>query len=63
MRVLPQLTVILTHHLHLTHHLDAAASIMAVAWSPDSLALLGTDIGQFGLRYRWATGDPFPEFP
>lgn len=53
----PQLAVILTHHL------DAAASIMAVAWSPDSLALLGADIGQFGLRYRWATGDPFPEFP
>jgi hypothetical protein len=53
----PQLAVILTHHL------DAAASIMAVAWSPDNLALLGADIGQFGLRYRWATGDPFPEFP
>lgn len=53
----PQLVVALTHHL------DAALSIMAVVASPDALRLEGTDIGQFGFRYRWATGDRFPEFP
>jgi hypothetical protein len=56
-RLGPQLAVTLTHHL------DAVASIMAVLASPDSLRLYGAEIGQFGLRYRWATGDPFPEFP
>ncbi len=56
-RVGPQLGV------SITHHLDASLSIMAVVASPDSLRLAGTDIGQFGFRYRWATGDPFPEFP
>jgi hypothetical protein len=52
----PQLAVALTHHL------DAAVSIMAVVASRDSLRLDGAEIGQFGFRYRWATGDPFPEF-
>jgi hypothetical protein len=47
----------------LTHHLDALASIMATAHSPDRLRLLGAEIGQLGFRYKWATGDPFPEFP
>jgi len=47
----------------LTHHLDASLSIMAVVASRDSLHLKGNDIGQFGFRYRWASGDPFPEFP
>lgn len=56
-RVGPQLGVAITHHL------DASLSVMAVVASPDSLRLEGTDIGQFGFRYRWATGDPFPEFP
>lgn len=56
-RVGPQLGV------SLTHHLDAALSIMAVVAGPDHLRLDGADIGQFGFRYRWATGDPFPEFP
>ena len=47
----------------LTHHLEASAAIMIVAYSPDSLGLVGADLGQIGLRYRWATGDRFPEFP
>ena len=53
----PQLAVALTHHL------DAALSFMAVVASPDHLRLAGTELGQFGFRYRWATGDRFPEFP
>jgi len=36
---------------------------MIVAYSPDTLGLIGADLGQLGLRYRWATGDRFPEFP
>ena len=47
----------------LTHHLDAALSVMAVASSPDALRLEGAEIAQLGFRYRWATGDRFPEFP
>lgn len=47
----------------LTHHLDAVGSLMVVAASPDTLGLLGADLGQLGLRYRWATGDRWPEFP
>jgi hypothetical protein len=47
----------------LTHHLDAVGAIMIVLASPDSLGLLGADLGTLGLRYRWATGDPWPELP
>ena len=57
LRAGPQLGVTLTHHL------EASVSIMAALLSPDDLDLAGTEIGQFGFRYRWATGDPFPEFP
>jgi hypothetical protein len=47
----------------LTHHLEAGVSIMIAILSKDDLDLSGTEISQFGFRYRWATGDPFPEFP
>ena len=47
----------------LTHHLEAVASLLAVAASPDSLRLRGAEIGQLGFRYRWATGDLYREFP
>ncbi|AGP33476.1 hypothetical protein [Sorangium cellulosum] len=47
----------------LTHHLDAVGTAMVVAATPDRLGLLGADLGQLGLRYRWATGDRWPEFP
>lgn len=47
----------------LTHHLEASAGIMIVAYSPDDLGIVGADLGQLGVRYRWATGDRFPEFP
>jgi hypothetical protein len=47
----------------LTHHLEASGAIMIVAHSPDELGLVGADLGQLGLRYRWATGDRWPEFP
>ncbi|WP_437835050.1 hypothetical protein [Sorangium sp. So ce1153] len=49
--------------ISLTHHLDAVATVMVVAATPDRLGLLGADLGQLGLRYRWATGDRWPEFP
>lgn len=49
--------------LALTHHLDVSATVLGVVSSPDSLRLRGAEIGQFGFRYRWATGDRYREFP
>mgnify|MGYP006969382421 CR=1 FL=1 len=47
----------------LTHHLEAAAAVMIVAATQDELGLAGADLGQLGLRYRWATGDRWAQFP
>jgi hypothetical protein len=47
----------------LTHHLDALGAVMVVASTPDRLGLLGANLGQISLRYRWATGDRWPDFP
>ncbi len=49
--------------ISLTHHLEAQGTLMLVAYSRDDLGLDGAEFGQLGVRYRWATGDPFPEFP
>ncbi len=47
----------------LTHHLEAVGSLMIVLASRDDLGLLGAELGALGLRYRWATGDRWPDFP
>jgi hypothetical protein len=47
----------------LSHHLDASASFMVTTASNDALGLLGGEFSTIGLRYRWATGDRWPEFP
>lgn len=47
----------------LTHHLEAVGAVMIVARSPDSLGFQGAELGQLGLRYRWASTDRWPEFP
>lgn len=47
----------------LTHHLEATAAVLIVATSPDALGLRGADLGRIGLRYRWAMGDRWSEFP
>lgn len=47
----------------LTHHLEAIGALMIVARGPDDLGLRGAEFGQLGFRYRWATGDRWPEFP
>lgn len=47
----------------LTHHLEALAAMMIVVHGPDTLGLAGADLGQLGLRYRWATGDAWAAFP
>jgi len=47
----------------LTHHLEATAQVLLVAQSPDSLGLRGADLGRLGLRYRWALGDNWADFP
>lgn len=49
--------------VNLTHHLEASASIGVLVGSRDELGLAGTDLGQIALRYRWATGDLWPDFP
>lgn len=49
--------------ISLTHHLEAQATLMLVAYSRDQIGLDGAEFGQLGVRYRWATGDPFPELP
>ena len=33
------------------------------AQQPDTLGLMGGQIGELGFRYRWATGDRWPEVP
>ena len=47
----------------LTHHLEAVGVAAFTFLAPDEIGLAGADLGQIGLRYRWATGDPWPEFP
>ena len=56
-RIGPLVTVSLTHHLQAT----GAASITVAG--RDKIGLAGSDLGQIGLRYRWTTGDLWPEFP
>lgn len=52
-----------TLSVSLTHHLEAIGAALLVVHSPDELGLRGADFGQIGLRYKWATGDRWPEFP
>lgn len=53
----PAITVMITHHL------EAFGTALLVLSSPDSLVLNGAQFGELGFRYRWATGDRWPEFP
>jgi len=47
----------------LTHHLEAVGVAAFSFFGPDEIGLAGADIGEISLRYRWATGDLWPEFP
>lgn len=47
----------------ITHHLDAYGTALLVLHSKDKLGLAGGQTGELGFRYRWATGDRWPEFP
>lgn len=47
----------------LTHHLEAVGVAAFSVYNPDEIGLAGADVGQIGLRYRWATGDLWPDFP
>jgi len=53
----PVVSVALTDHLHAI----AAASIVAA--SKDHLGIAGDEIGEVALRYRWASGEAWPQFP
>lgn len=46
-----------------THHLEAYGAALLVVHSDDKLGLLGGQLGELGFRYRFATGDRWPEFP
>jgi hypothetical protein len=41
--------------LSISARLEAQASFIPVLLSPDSLGLEGSDFGQLGIVYRWAT--------
>jgi len=56
-RVGPAVTV------SLTHHLDAIAAAAFSVESKDEIGLQSADFGQVSLRYRWALGDRWPDFP
>jgi hypothetical protein len=47
----------------LTHHLEAVGVAAFSVFGPDDIGLAGADLGQIGFRYRWASGDLWPEFP
>lgn len=47
----------------ITHHLEAFGAALVVLTSPDDIGILGDQLGEIGFRYRWATGDRWPEFP
>lgn len=47
----------------LTHHLEAVGVAAFSVYNPDEIGLAGADLGQIGLRYRWASGDLWPDFP
>ena len=49
--------------VNLTHHLQAVAAASFAVESRDNIGLESADFGQISLRYRWATGDRWPEFP
>lgn len=53
----PTVTVLVTHHL------EAFGAALLVIHSPDKLGIAGGQLGEIGFRYRWATGDRWPEFP
>jgi hypothetical protein len=47
----------------LTHHLEAVGVAAFSVYNRDDIGLAGADLGQIGFRYRWASGDLWPEFP
>ena len=47
----------------LTHHLEAVGVAAFSVYNPDEIGLSGADLGQIGFRYKWASGDLWPEFP
>lgn len=47
----------------ITHHLEAYGAAMMPIHNADPIGLSAGQIGELGFRYRWATGDRWPEFP
>lgn len=47
----------------LTDHLQAIGAAAFAIIYHDDLGLSGSDLGQIALRYRWASGEAWPDFP
>lgn len=56
-RVGPTITALITHHL------EAYGSALMLVHTRDPVGTAGSQFGEIGFRYRWATGDRWPEFP
>ncbi|MBK8257947.1 MAG: hypothetical protein IPK82_35440 [Polyangiaceae bacterium] len=47
----------------ITHHLEAFGTALLLVHSRDTIGTAGAQFGELGFRYRFATGDRYPEFP
>lgn len=47
----------------ITHHLEAYGQALLTVYSLDDVGLAAGQLGELGFRYRWATGDRWPELP
>jgi hypothetical protein len=47
----------------ITHHLEAYGAALLVIHSPDKLGIASGQLGEVGFRYRFASGDRWPELP
>ena len=56
-RVGPTITALITHHL------EAYGAALMMVHGKDPIGTAGSQFGEVGFRYRWATGDRWPEFP
>jgi hypothetical protein len=53
----PAVTVLITHHL------EAFGAALLPVYNTDPIGTAAAQFGELGFRYRWATGDRWPELP
>lgn len=47
----------------ITHHLEAYGAALMPVYTHDALGIASAQLGELGFRYRFATGDRWPEIP